>query len=150
VTETPKPRASTGDTDAERQVVYDWTDEPLEKAAAKAPETQIETPGAGSLEMHRETTRGQLARWLMALLSVTVGTILLLGGLQMADILDGAKISVQDLAQAVLTPVVTLTGTALGFYFGAQTAGKNTGGTIGNWPKPREPGKVRKFYRWLW
>src|SRR6266542_6165393 len=83
--------------------------------AAKEP---IVTPSV-NVETYRETTRSQLARWLMVLLSVTVLTLLLLAGLQLAGIVGRSQISIRDLAQVTLTPVVTLTGTALGFYFGA-------------------------------
>jgi lipid-binding SYLF domain-containing protein len=78
----------------------------------------------------RETTRSQLARWLMGLLTLTVVTLLLLAGLQLAGIVGASGTSIRDLAQIVLTPVVTLTGTALGFYFGSQsTTGESAGGS---------------------
>jgi hypothetical protein len=125
----------------------DW----IEDEGVQDPAEPIAEPATGaSVELHRETTRGQLARGLMALLSVTVGAILLMAGLQMADILDKGQVSIRDLGQVVLTPVVTLTGTALGFYFGAQTARGSALGAAGTWPRTREAGKIRKLYYWLW
>src|SRR5689334_1191719 len=91
-----------------------WADE--EPGAIERPIVQP-TPSGVSVEFRRETTRSRLAHALMMLLALTVLTILLLAGLQKARILHEDQISIVDLTQAVLTPVVTLTGTALGFYF---------------------------------
>jgi hypothetical protein len=121
----------------------DWLDE---EGIAPAEET-ISIPA--SVEGHRETTRSHLARWLMGLLTITVLTLLLLAGLQLAGIIGTTGISIADLAQIVLTPVVTLTGTALGFYFGAQSTSAG-GSAPSGLPAAREPGLVRKTARWLW
>jgi hypothetical protein len=84
----------------------------------------------------------------MGLLTITVLTILLLAGLQLAGIVGPARISIRDLAQITLTPVVTLTGTALGFYFGAQTATSN--GSEPEMPAPRPPGSLRRLMQRIW
>lgn len=102
-------------------VDINWATEPVEKASAVAP-----VPKGGptdvSLARHRETTRSTLAKWLMALLTLVVVGLLAAAGLQMTGDVSSSALSISDLATAVLTPVATLTGTALGFYFGAQTA----------------------------
>jgi hypothetical protein len=122
----------------------DWAAEEGPTAAEK----EIERP-ALSAEVHRETTRAHLAKWLMALLTLTVLTILLLAGLEMAGLLeDNHDGQLGNLAQLVLTPVVTLVGTALGFYFGAQSVTEHGGN--GGMPAPRPPGKIRRLGNWLW
>jgi hypothetical protein len=63
----------------------------------------------------REKTRRQLAIGLAGLLFlVSVLLILLLGFNFLSDS------ETKDLAAAVLSPIVAVTGTALGFYFGGQ------------------------------
>lgn len=135
-----------------REVDAPEVDEPsvnwAEEEGPAAADKEIKEP-ALSLDVHRETTRAQLAKWLMALLTLTVSTILLLAGLQMAGLLeDRGRIQIGDLAQAVLTPVVTLAGTALGFYFGTQSVTGRDGN--GGFPPPSPPGKIRSLGRWLW
>jgi hypothetical protein len=125
----------------------DWTQEPSELAAGQIPEQEIKTPAQTSVAAHRESTRSQLARWLMALLTVTVLSILLLAGLQVGGVIGTAGIPIRDLSQIALTPVVALTGTALGFYFGAQSL---SGAETETLTAPREPGKIRKVWRWIW
>lgn len=104
-----------------------WTTEPVEQASAAVPVPK----GAPSdisvinIEGHRETTRSTLAKWLMGLLTLVVVGVLAAGGLQMTGVVSATPLSISDLATAVLTPVATLAGTALGFYFGAQTAGSS-------------------------
>jgi hypothetical protein len=93
-----------------------------------------------SIEGHRETTRSVLAQWLMLLLTIVVVGLLILAGLQMAGVFNQSVLSITDLATAVLTPIVTLAGTALGFYFGAQTAGDDITGT----PRRRSPEHRRR------
>jgi hypothetical protein len=129
---------------SEIEPVEDWTADEEEQAALKEP---VPAPHFGPDE-HRETTRAQLAKWLMALLTLTVLTILALAFLEMAGALGDEKGELRDVAQFVLTPVVTLVGTALGFYFGAQSVGG--GKEEGQMPTPRPPGKIRQFGRWLW
>jgi hypothetical protein len=67
----------------------------------------------------REITRAQLASGLAVLLGV-VGLLLIVltawGKLK----LDETK----DLADAIYSPIVVLTGTALGFYFGVHQGGR--------------------------
>jgi hypothetical protein len=64
----------------------------------------------------QENARRRLALGLLILLSVVV--IALLGG-TFADWISVDESG--ELAQAILSPVVVLTGTALGFYFGGQS-----------------------------
>lgn len=136
---------STGGGPSRTLPAIDWADEEGPKAAAAA----IKTPGV-SVEAHRETTRGQLARWLMGLLTLTVLVILGLAAAEVLGIKNKSDLSIQAIAEVTLTPVVTLTGTALGFYFGAQTA-KSTGtGANLTLPARRQPGKIRSFIHWLW
>lgn len=63
------------------------------------------------LEAEQDKVRGRLAQGLLLLLAVTALTIL---GLLGAHHIDGQA------AGIVLSPVVALTGTALGFYFGGK------------------------------
>jgi hypothetical protein len=124
-------------------------DVPLGKPAAVA--AGIAELPAPSLEGYRETTRSGLAKWLMVLLTVVVVGVLTLSGLQMAKIVDASVLSIPDLATAVFTPIVTLAGTALGFYFGAQTAAAN-GDSVGagGMPAPSEKGWIRKAFSRVW
>jgi len=62
----------------------------------------------------RETTRGDLARGLLWLLTFAIGGVLAFIGLGR---LDGTV-----LTQSIFPSLVALAGTALGFYFGSQTA----------------------------
>jgi hypothetical protein len=121
----------------------DWVGEEGLQAARE----EIETPS--TVAGHRETTRSQLARWLMGLLTITVLSLILLAGLQLADVIGMRGTSIGDLAQIVLTPVVTLTGTALGFYFGAQGLSGGEPST-GGMPARRDPGILRKAFHQLW
>jgi hypothetical protein len=68
-------------------------------------------------EPARDTVRGQLALATVALLAliITLGFVLI--GLRLATPADA-----KDFVTAVLTPVVALTGTVLGFYFGGKGA----------------------------
>jgi hypothetical protein len=65
-------------------------------------------------EQTRETTRGDLARGLLWLLTFAIGGVLVFIGLGR---LDGTV-----LTQSIFPSLVALAGTALGFYFGSQTA----------------------------
>jgi hypothetical protein len=67
---------------------------------------------------HREHTRARLAAGLALLLAV-VGILLIVLTAADALTLEEAK----DLAVVVLSPIVVLTGTALGFYFGVYQSG---------------------------
>lgn len=67
----------------------------------------------------REETRSWLAQGLLILFGVVA---LALVGLLAADRLTDAE--AKDLATGVLSPIVAVTGTALGFYFGGQKNGK--------------------------
>jgi hypothetical protein len=66
----------------------------------------------------REKTRRQLALILAALV---FGLALLLVIFTATDLLTSAQ--AKDLAAAVLSPVIAVTGTALGFYFGGRRNG---------------------------
>lgn len=70
------------------------------------------------LEQNREETRGVLARGLLSLLTFVIGGVLAFVGLGR---LDGTVIT-----QSVFPSLIALAGTALGFYFGSQQAGKNS------------------------
>jgi hypothetical protein len=63
---------------------------------------------------NRETTRGDLARGLLWLLTFAIGGVLAFIGL---GLLDGSV-----LTQSIFPSLVALSGTALGFYFGSQSA----------------------------
>ena len=67
---------------------------------------------------HREHTRARLAAGLAILLAV-VGILLIVLTAANALSLEQAK----DLAAVVFSPIVVLTGTALGFYFGVYQSG---------------------------
>jgi len=69
----------------------------------------------------QEEVRGDLARGLLWLLTLTIGGMLLFVGT--------GKIESEVLTQSIFPSLVTLTGTALGFYFGAQSSkGKDNSG----------------------
>lgn len=75
------------------------------------------------LNENRESTRGDLARGLLWLLTFAIGGVLAFIGL---GLLDGSV-----LTESIFPSLVALSGTALGFYFGSQSAqaeaGKGTG-----------------------
>ena len=73
-------------------------------------------------EESRENTRGDLARGLLWLLTFAIGGVLVFIGLGR---LDGTV-----LTQSIFPSLVALAGTALGFYFGSQTA-KESGPSAG-------------------
>jgi hypothetical protein len=67
------------------------------------------------IDAEQDKVRGRLAQGLFVLLSITVlATLGLLG----ADHINGQA------AGIVLSPIVALTGTAIGFYFGGRVGGK--------------------------
>ena len=68
---------------------------------------------------HRERTRGRLAVGLAFLLAI-VGLLLIVLTATHAISLNDAK----DLAEVIFSPIVVLTGTALGFYFGVHQNGR--------------------------
>ncbi len=65
-------------------------------------------------EETRENTRGDLARGLLWLLALVVGGVLVFIGL--------GRLEGTVLTQSIFPSLVALAGTALGFYFGSQTA----------------------------
>ena len=70
------------------------------------------TAVSGDIAQQRENVRAELARWVMALLTVVaIGVAILV-------ICKGS--SAEVLATALFTPVVGIAGTVLGFYFGSQ------------------------------
>jgi hypothetical protein len=91
-------------------------------------------------EETRENTRGDLARGLLWLLTLAIGGVLAFIGLGR---LDGTV-----LTQSIFPSLVALAGTALGFYFGSQTAkesAKTPDSTAapGSAPAPPAPGGER-------
>lgn len=85
-------------------------------------ESAPQTPTVGEKydpTKHREQTRGRLAVGLAILLGI-VGLLLIVLTAAKALTLDDAK----DLAEAIFAPIVVLTGTALGFYFGVHQTGR--------------------------
>jgi len=68
-------------------------------------------------EAPREVIRSDLARGLLWLLTITIGAVIFFVGL--------GQVPSEVLTQSIFPSLVTLTGTALGFYFGAQTAKKD-------------------------
>ena len=89
--------------------VVDYSDQP---PGPPPPPPDISEPY--NPEQTRETTRGDLARGLLWLLTFTIGGVLVFIGLGR---LDGTV-----LTQSIFPSLVALAGTALGFYFGSQTA----------------------------
>jgi len=69
-----------------------------------------------AIDVSRERVRGILAIFLLALLSLVILSLLLA---TIADWLTTTEVS--DLLDPLITPLVALTGTALGFYFGRAT-----------------------------
>jgi hypothetical protein len=93
----------------------DLTDEPSSGAdEAKALANAGVTIRPYSQEETRENTRGDLARGLLWLLTFAIGGVLAFIGLGR---LDGTV-----LTQSIFPSLIALAGTALGFYFGSQTA----------------------------
>lgn len=77
----------------------------------------------------REETRSDLARIILYLLAFVIGGTLLFIGT--------GQLPATTLVQSIFPSLVTLAGTALGFYFGAQAAreGAKTGDQSGGQPK---------------
>lgn len=69
-----------------------------------------------AIEVSRERVRGVLAIFLLSLLGLVILTLLLAA---IADWLTTTE--VKDLLEPLITPLVALAGTALGFYFGRAT-----------------------------
>jgi hypothetical protein len=90
------------------------TDEDAEESAPQTPTLGEKFDPAE----HREHTRARLAAGLAVLLAI-VGILLIVLTATKALTLDEAK----DLAAVVFSPIVVLTGTALGFYFGVYQSG---------------------------
>ena len=106
----------------------DLTQIPKEEAAAVAADTGIVTAPYKVSEPYdpnkeREGTRGDLARGLLWLLAFVIGGVLVFVGLGR---LDGTVIT-----QSIFPSLIALAGTALGFYFGSQSA-KNADSSSSN------------------
>jgi hypothetical protein len=87
---------------------------PLEASAPSTPAPAAPTVGKPyNQREHREHTRARLAGGLAILLGI-IGTLLICLTAAGSISLDDAK----DLGLVVFSPIVVLTGTALGFYFG--------------------------------
>jgi hypothetical protein len=103
---------------------WDLTKVDPEPPAAPAPGSGVQTKPF-DLEQGREETRGDLARGLLYLLTFAIGGVLVFIG---TGRLDGTV-----LTQSVFPSLIALAGTALGFYFGSQSA--NGSGSAGR-PSP--------------
>ena len=125
--DSPDP-ANGPDAGAER----DLTKDPAELAAAEqrtvaTQQADFEAAGVGvRSEAHeiatlREKTRSRIAYALMALLAGTIGTAI---SLAVLDVFYDTEDVLSTFIQGVFTPVVALTGTALGFYFAGRDAGR--------------------------
>jgi hypothetical protein len=90
------------------------------------PKTEKPTVDTYDLTQAQEGTRGDLARGLLWLLTLTVGSVVLFVGLGR---LEGAL-----LVQSIFPSLVTLAGTALGFYFGSQSGRSGSSGASGSQP----------------
>jgi hypothetical protein len=77
----------------------------------KANETKLP-----ELPYDRETIRADLARGLLWLLTLTVGGAIFFVGM--------GQLKGEILTQSIFPSLVTLTGTALGFYFGSESKSK--------------------------
>jgi hypothetical protein len=66
------------------------------------------------IDADREGVRGDLARGLLWLLTLLIGGLLVFVGI--------GRVGAEVLTQSVFPSLVTLTGTALGFYFGSQSS----------------------------
>lgn len=110
---------------AEKEI--DLTANPSEQKAVQAFALEPYKPDTGltskpvDLDETREITRGDLARGLLWLLTFTIGGVLIFIGLGR---LDGTV-----LTQSIFPSLIALAGTALGFYFGSQTAKDNANGS---------------------
>lgn len=93
-----------------------------EDQPAGPPPPPPDTSEKYNAEKTRENTRGDLARGLLLLLAFAVGGVIVFIGLGR---LDGTV-----LTQSIFPSLVALAGTALGFYFGSQTA-KESGSSPG-------------------
>jgi hypothetical protein len=80
-----------------------------------APASLFREGGKPDIEAAQEKTRRQLALILAWLLFITALSLIGLVAVNAIDIEDA-----KDLAASVLSPVVAVTGTALGFYFGGH------------------------------
>ena len=104
----------------------------LSNEAPESSEPPIQLSGAVSLDERREEARGDLARGLLWLLTFAIGGVLAFVGLGR---LDGTVIT-----QSIFPSLVALAGTALGFYFGSQSAKPSDSGL----PSGRASGPERK------
>jgi hypothetical protein len=83
-------------------------------------------------EESRETTRGDLARGLLYLLTFAIGGVLVFIG---SGRLEGTV-----LTQSVFPSLIALAGTALGFYFGSQSNNSASSGGKGSDSPPGRSG----------
>jgi len=94
---------------------------------AKSPTAHIQVSAPFNPDERREEARGDLARGLLWLLTFAIGGVLAFVGLGR---LDGTVIT-----QSIFPSLVALAGTALGFYFGSQSAKNSDSGAPGDTPK---------------
>jgi hypothetical protein len=81
-----------------------------EKLAASPPPAAEK---GSKIDADREGVRGDLARGLLWLLTLLIGGLFVFVGI--------GRVGAEVLTQSVFPSLVTLTGTALGFYFGSQS-----------------------------
>jgi len=87
------------------------------------------------VEENREGTRGDLARGLLYLLTFAIGGVLVFIGM--------GRIEGTVLSQSIFPSLIALAGTALGFYFGSQSANKDNGNSNSNPPGSTKTISVR-------
>ena len=94
---------------AVEKVSYDYA------KLGQEPEKESPAPveKVSQLDTAREGVRGDLARGLLWLLTLLIGGLLVFVGI--------GRVVPEVLTQSVFPSLVTLTGTALGFYFGSQS-----------------------------
>jgi hypothetical protein len=93
------------------------TNEHLDLAAKGQEPAAVPPPAVekvSQLDTAREGVRGDLARGLLWLLTLLIGGLLVFVGI--------GRVLPEVLTQSVFPSLVTLTGTALGFYFGSQSS----------------------------
>jgi hypothetical protein len=95
----------------------------LVREPEESSDVPVETPISDgpeeiSIDQAREGTRGDLARGLLWILMLTIGGVIVFVGL--------GRIDGTVLTQTIFPSLVTLAGTALGFYFGSQSGAKHT------------------------
>lgn len=110
-------RAPAGDADSGQRV--------------QLPPSQLVEQTPYDLGRAREETRSDLARIILYLLAFVIGGVLLFIGT--------GQLAASTLVQSIFPSLVTLAGTALGFYFGAQSAKDDSRGGSSSRNDPPNP-----------